>query len=409
MTTPLMFHGFQLLEAFTSCYLYPHIIHFSLDDQKWIALNKSSRQLLPFYISLFVVYIGFAISSCLFVIFKYIFISESHISGILFGFILTLFIGSVAEWGICIPAINNAVEMVEYINALVCLEKAWFPNESEQIQSSKSSWKPAVKLVYVEFANFLAGRKVDYTGVIITAISCPFQVVRFLVVPVLVNFNYDPFLYGFQGLGLENNMLLVVTRLFIGWVVVLSTFRTTALIGGPLLLEHCVYNRIIRTFHNSPLTDETVRFYRYTCIVQNAGETFIRYAISAYLVAGFIILLTFTVCIGWKLLPMPLYILSVPTAVVIIGSVHNVFSLGLDSHDRSKHMLKTDWPLKLLKSVESSRSKVIMRRIIKTARPIIFRSMGMSSPLNPETRITYYANVLTRTADLILLFQENNR
>lgn len=132
-----MFSAFQLLEATTKFYLYPHIIFFSPETNRWIARPRKSSKLIPFYSSnIFIPVIG--VGSCLQQIFKYMAGFKDSVPGTVTMLFLFLVFGSMIGWPLSLPTIFNAPAMIEYINAVVDFEKKLFPN--------KKPFKPATAL-----------------------------------------------------------------------------------------------------------------------------------------------------------------------------------------------------------------------------------------------------------------------
>lgn len=411
MSSPLMFAAFQALEEFTSWYLYSHIIHFSPEKNRWFALEKRSWRLLPFYFTLSFIFIGFGAVSCITVVFKYVFTKDPTISGLVFGFTFFLVACSLNELCINVPAINHAHEMVEYINAVVDLEEIIFPHESSKPNLGKglTCIKSILQLLHIQGKNFFHRNKLDYMGILQMILALPMQVI-FCVAPFVgVYFGFDPFRFGFIALGFAEKPshppVIILFRLVMIWVCCMDTCRTLALVVNPLLMEHCVYNKIIKFLHKRQPSRDSLRLYNSCLIVQYAGEPLVAHAITILFGSGFVmaVLLTFTVCLGWKLLPFPLYLCSIPAIIGVLGCFHIMFPIVLDSHDRSIHMLRIEWPVKLAKNGGLGYSRAVIRRMIRAARPIVFKSSWLHRPVNQETRRTYNAQIMFKTIDVLLL------
>lgn len=135
-----MFLAFQLLEATTKPYLYPHII-FSPETNRWIARPKKSWSLIPFYsATIFIPAIGSG--SCPLQIFKYMAGFKDRASGTFVMFFIFLVAGSFIGWPLNFLSIYNASRMVEYINAVVDFEDTC---QQEQIQGH-GSYQRSIKI-----------------------------------------------------------------------------------------------------------------------------------------------------------------------------------------------------------------------------------------------------------------------
>lgn len=108
------------------------------------------------------------------------------------------------------------------------------------------------------------------------------QPLAILVWPVGAYFQFEPFYYLFKEFGLGNGaaqpLCIIVLRLIMCWICIVETMRTAALIVNPLLMEHCVYNKVVKHIRQCRATPHTILLYVQLSVIQFAGNEMISYA-----------------------------------------------------------------------------------------------------------------------------------
>lgn len=235
------------------------------------------------------------------------------------------------------------------------------------------------------------------------------QIAATLLLPVGVYHNFDPFLFLAQDLGFGDVALqpayIHVSRYVITFICGFEVIRTVCLLLNPLLMEHCIYNKILLYLKEQPLNTITLQLYSKLTIIKNHGDNMVSYAIFILLGTSFFmtVILTFFLFVGWKVFPFSMYLGGLLLNVLIYFIIHLIFPLIIKSHQLSFKMINSDWPRTFSCNRWNVQRRKFTTRKLASLQPITFRWGVFGLPININLRRDFLWHVVQKSLDLLLL------
>ncbi len=242
-------------------------------------------------------------------------------------------------------------------------------------------------------------------GVFLNTLVLYSQLLIFVLPLVGVYFELDPFIYIFKDMGLLNHLHFPfqhILRYIISFVCVLEVTRTVNLFLIAIMITYQVTFELVALVETFPICQETISLYTQLWLTHQYGNWMSKYSIAIFMSVGYIlaILLNCFCVIGWKIFPISLYLVCVPTSMLIQFIIHVAIPLVVRTHDKSLKLVKYTWKENTILLPPSNRK--LLKKQLRSLQTVTFQS-GSIAKLDQATRLSYLRYNVANTADMLLL------
>lgn len=269
------------------------------------------------------------------------------------------------------------------------------------------SWKEYLTIIMAESKKALQGKRFDVV-VLFLFYYIWFTVGNNIVIPpVLVYLQSDP-LFTILPEALTHNglfVLVLIIRLVVTMSAILECGRSMSLMVLVASMYICHLRKLIQAMLTKRLSVKAVKLYKTIETWKLQYDGMYRFIVAASMLVGFsyMIMCNVNMFVGWKIIPLPLYIISLPITPLTLELTDYVLRKIVQFYEGTSTLVRRTWFLETI-SCKFHENKVMVRTL-RGVRPISFYC-AHATIIDSDTRQSYYMFIFTHTVNVLLFVKD---